>query len=181
MAMGTTVFRIRIELIFRRCWNLITPSRSCRGSPPNVGRAAYLGHALVGGSRRQPASISFSSAEARARAGQKRPAIRDGPSLGSCRAGRRLQPILSCPDNRRQRFCFQLIEVETKFPVANSVSEFSRSQDPQQNSRSGCLFFRTAHECSITTQCLRSPAGRIESWRRGAGSRSPTIGRRALR
>jgi hypothetical protein len=29
--MGTTVFRIRIELIFRRCWNLITPSRSCRG------------------------------------------------------------------------------------------------------------------------------------------------------
>jgi hypothetical protein len=23
--MGTTVFRIRIELIFRRCWNLITP------------------------------------------------------------------------------------------------------------------------------------------------------------
>ena len=28
--MGTTVFRIRIELIFRRCWNLITPSRSLR-------------------------------------------------------------------------------------------------------------------------------------------------------
>ena len=53
--------------------------------------------------------------------------------------------------------------------------------DPQQNSRSGCLFFRTAHECSITTQCLRSPAGRIESWHRGAGSRSPTIGRRARR
>jgi 6-phosphofructokinase len=26
MAMGTTVFRIRIELIFRRCWNLITLS-----------------------------------------------------------------------------------------------------------------------------------------------------------
>jgi hypothetical protein len=39
----------------------------------------------------------------------------------------------------------------------------------------------TAHECSIRTQCLRSPAGRIESWRRGAGSRSPTIGRHALR
>jgi hypothetical protein len=31
MAMGTTVFRIRIELIFRRRCNLITPSRSCRG------------------------------------------------------------------------------------------------------------------------------------------------------
>jgi hypothetical protein len=30
-AVGTTVFRIRIELIFRRCWNLVTPSRSCRG------------------------------------------------------------------------------------------------------------------------------------------------------
>jgi len=40
--------------------------------------------------------------------------------------------------------------------------------DPQQNSRSGRLFLRTAHECSITTQCLRSPAGRIESWRRAA-------------
>jgi hypothetical protein len=23
------------------CWNLITPSRSCRGSPPNLGHAAY--------------------------------------------------------------------------------------------------------------------------------------------
>src|SRR5882757_2341161 len=42
MAMGTTVFRIRMELIFRRCWNLVTPSRSCRGSAPNVGRAMYL-------------------------------------------------------------------------------------------------------------------------------------------
>jgi hypothetical protein len=31
MAVGTTVFRIRIDLIFRRCWNLVTPSRSCRG------------------------------------------------------------------------------------------------------------------------------------------------------
>jgi len=40
--MGTTVFRIGIELIFRRCWNLITPSRSRRGSPPNVGCAACL-------------------------------------------------------------------------------------------------------------------------------------------
>jgi hypothetical protein len=29
--MGATVFRIRIELIFGRCGNLITPSRSCRG------------------------------------------------------------------------------------------------------------------------------------------------------
>src|SRR5258706_11964382 len=34
---------------------------------------------------------------------------------------------------------------------------------------------------SITTQCLRSPAGRIEGWRRAAGSRSPTIVRHALR
>ena len=33
----------------------------------------------------------------------------------------------------------------------------------------GCLFLRTAHECSITTQCLRLPAGRIESWRHEAG------------
>ena len=42
MAVGTTVFRIRIELIFRRCWNLVTPSRSFSGFPPNIGRAAYL-------------------------------------------------------------------------------------------------------------------------------------------
>ena len=25
MAMGASVFRIRIDLIFRRCWNLVTP------------------------------------------------------------------------------------------------------------------------------------------------------------
>src|SRR5258708_19953171 len=31
MAVGTTVFRIRIELILRRCWNPVTLSRSCRG------------------------------------------------------------------------------------------------------------------------------------------------------
>ena len=36
------MFRIRKELIFRRCWNLVTPSRSFRGSPSNIGRAAYL-------------------------------------------------------------------------------------------------------------------------------------------
>jgi hypothetical protein len=32
MAMGTTVFRIRTEPIFHRCGNLITPSRSCKGT-----------------------------------------------------------------------------------------------------------------------------------------------------
>ena len=37
MAMGTSVFRIRIELIFRRCWNLITPCGDPQGSPANVG------------------------------------------------------------------------------------------------------------------------------------------------
>ena len=34
MAMGTSVFRIRIELIFRRCWNLITPCGYPQGLPP---------------------------------------------------------------------------------------------------------------------------------------------------
>jgi hypothetical protein len=34
MAMGTSVLQIRIELIFRRCWNLITPWRSAGASPP---------------------------------------------------------------------------------------------------------------------------------------------------
>src|SRR5260370_30022999 len=33
---------------------------------------------------------------------------------------------------------FKLIEVETKFPFANSISEFSRSQDPYRKS-SGAL------------------------------------------
>jgi hypothetical protein len=51
---------------------------------------------------------------------------------------------------------------------SRSIFDFCNNIDPQQNSRSGCLFFRTAHGCSITTQCLRSPAGRIESWRRAA-------------
>src|SRR5882757_5771175 len=48
------------------------------------------------------------------------------------------------------------------------LNSSSSGFDPQQISRSGCLFFRTARECSITTQCLRSPAGRIESCRRAA-------------
>ena len=39
-------------------------------------------------------------------------------------------------------------------PLAKSLNSSG-----QRNSRSGCLFFRTARECSITTQCLRSPAG----------------------
>ena len=30
MAMGASVFRIRIDLIFRRCWNLVTPLGSER-------------------------------------------------------------------------------------------------------------------------------------------------------
>ena len=37
MAMGTSVFRIRIELIFRRCWNLITPWRSAGAPAPMSG------------------------------------------------------------------------------------------------------------------------------------------------
>jgi hypothetical protein len=41
MAVGTTVFRIRIELIFRRCCNLVTPSRSCSGLSAQCRRAAY--------------------------------------------------------------------------------------------------------------------------------------------
>ena len=34
MAMGRSVFRIRVELIFRRCWNLITPWQSA--APPRM-------------------------------------------------------------------------------------------------------------------------------------------------
>jgi hypothetical protein len=34
MAMGASVFRIRIALIFRRCWNLITPCDDPQVLPP---------------------------------------------------------------------------------------------------------------------------------------------------
>jgi len=40
MAMGASVFRIRIALIFRLCWNLITSCDDPQVLPPNVGRAA---------------------------------------------------------------------------------------------------------------------------------------------
>jgi hypothetical protein len=52
MAVGTTVFRIRIELIFRRCWNLVTPSRSFRALRPIWGVPRISGCGLVGASRR---------------------------------------------------------------------------------------------------------------------------------
>jgi hypothetical protein len=32
MAMGATVCRMRVEVIFCRCWNLVTPSRCAGGS-----------------------------------------------------------------------------------------------------------------------------------------------------
>ena len=52
MAMGTSVFRIRTELIFRRCWNLITPWRSA-GAPPSMsGVPRILGRGFAGASRR---------------------------------------------------------------------------------------------------------------------------------
>jgi hypothetical protein len=54
MAMGTSVLQIRIELIFRRCWNLITPWRSARGFPANVGRVANLGPRIH---RREPPAL----------------------------------------------------------------------------------------------------------------------------
>jgi hypothetical protein len=40
--------------------------------------------------------------------------------------------LLSCPSNHRQLLFFKLTEVETKVPFANSISAFSRSQDPQR-------------------------------------------------
>jgi hypothetical protein len=40
---------------------------------------------------------------------------------------------LSRPDSRPPALLFfKMIEVETKFPFANSISEFSRSQDPKR-------------------------------------------------
>jgi DNA-binding winged helix-turn-helix (wHTH) protein len=47
-------------------------------------------------------------------------------------------------------------------------ASISKNDRPTAELAVGLPFFRTAHECSITTQCLRSPAGRIESWRRAA-------------
>ena len=44
MARGTTVFRIRIELIFRRCWNLVTPSRGRVGLVTPIASSKILQH-----------------------------------------------------------------------------------------------------------------------------------------
>ena len=44
MASGTSVLRIRIELIFRRCWNPITPWRSAGGLTANVRHGARIGY-----------------------------------------------------------------------------------------------------------------------------------------
>src|SRR5258705_10859256 len=39
MALGATVSRIRIELIFRGCWNLITPMRAAQHRRRNSGHS----------------------------------------------------------------------------------------------------------------------------------------------
>jgi hypothetical protein len=52
VAIGSNVLRIRIDLIFHRCWNLITPWRSAR-IPAN---AAYLGPRIR--SREPPAHLA---------------------------------------------------------------------------------------------------------------------------
>src|SRR5258708_23142344 len=86
MAMGTTVFRIRIELIFRRCWNLITPSRSCRElSAQCQACRVSQGCGLVGADR--PAHGS--------------PQIPDSPAafLESCGGIRHQPPGMSSPDD----------------------------------------------------------------------------------
>ena len=68
-------------------------------------------------------------------------------------------------------------------PMLRNVKKVLANPEPSTHDPHAELAvgFRTAHECGITTQCLRSPAGRVESWRRGIGSRSPTIVRYALR
>jgi hypothetical protein len=47
---------------------------------------------------------------------------------------------------------FKLIEVETKFPFANSISEFSRSQDPKLTSAEDAD--RRATEAESYDTCL---------------------------
>ncbi len=72
-----------------------------------------------------------------------------------------------------------IVMLTSGYPVeAGAVDSLAK---PGRNVTGNTIYAETAHECSLTTQCLRSPAGRIESWRRGAGSRSPTIVRYALR
>jgi hypothetical protein len=45
--MGTTVFRIRIDLIFRRCCNLVTPSRFRWAKRAGLGPALYASPGAV--------------------------------------------------------------------------------------------------------------------------------------
>jgi hypothetical protein len=60
-AVGTTVFRIRTELIFRRCGNLITPSVSCRKVPRQCrARRVSQGCGLVSADRPAPTTASNS-------------------------------------------------------------------------------------------------------------------------
>jgi hypothetical protein len=47
--------------------------------------------------------------------------------------GAELFSLLSSPDSGRQRFVFQIDEVETKFLYANSISEFSHSLGPSRH------------------------------------------------
>src|SRR5882757_11357165 len=48
---GTSVFRIRIEKIFRRCWNLITPWRSTGAPLPTSGLSRHLWPWIAGADR----------------------------------------------------------------------------------------------------------------------------------
>jgi hypothetical protein len=72
MAMGTSVFRIRIELIFRRCWNLITPLRSAA--------AALCAAVTQKRGRRAPAPIAPEAQPAKT--GGTRPAAGSRASVG---------------------------------------------------------------------------------------------------
>jgi hypothetical protein len=71
MAVGTTVFRIRIGLIFRRCWNLVTPPRSCGGVAGSGPRLNLLRRGIIFDSRPRLAQCEISvggvSADLRAR------------------------------------------------------------------------------------------------------------------
>ena len=151
-------FHRQYDLNPRRCQRITVSGRT-------IASASYI----LGNSRQTPPNINLSIETNRSLLGLARRS-----TLSCCLSTRISASSATCDRNRS--------------PTIPKISRHKSSIECQHRAILSQLPARlkfttgtTAHECSITTQCLRSPARRIESWRRGAGSRSPTVDRHALR
>ena len=129
MAMGPTVFRIRIELNFRWCWNLVTPSRSCEGSPPNGLVGASCRHLTASKAKPLPA------------------AFRESPRA-SLRRGRKFKFLES---EYRNRFAFVAKEksrVRLDRRASNLAGVANPTSHDHQQVRSQCSKWLTHCACA---------------------------------